>query len=103
MMHTCQYDRRRKKLGMVVLYLVYVIYVELETAQFFWSCECDGSPSLVSHHARWVGVIGVWDQPLFMVSGTLHGLGSEKADTLSTPPINLGMGFESSLWLSFMA
>jgi hypothetical protein len=79
------------------------VVTEMETAHSFRSCKCDRPPSLVPHCAGWVGVIGMWDQPSFVASGTLHGSGGEKAGALSTPLINLGVGSEPSLRLSFMA
>jgi hypothetical protein len=69
----------------------------------FQSCEHDGLPSLVPHHAGWVSVTSMRDQPPFVASGTLHGSGGEKDDALSVPLINLGTGSEPSLQLSLVA
>jgi hypothetical protein len=49
------------------------------------------------------GVIGVWDQPSSVVNGTLQGSGGKKANALSAPLINLGIGSEQSLQLSLVA
>jgi hypothetical protein len=55
------------------------------------------------HSVGWVGVTGMRYQPPFVVSGTLHGSGGERADAFNAPLINLGMGYELSLQLSLVA
>jgi hypothetical protein len=67
----------------------------------FWSRERDGPPSLLPRRVGWVGVVGLQDQPSFVVSGTLHGLGGKNAKARSTPCIIPGVSFEQSLRLSF--
>jgi hypothetical protein len=54
-----------------------------------------------SHRVVWVGTAGAQDQPLFVSNVASHGSGGEKANVLSPPLINLGMGFVPSLWLSW--
>jgi hypothetical protein len=58
---------------------------------------------LAPHHVGLVGVSGMRDQPLFMVSGTLHGSSGEKANALNAPLINPGTGFKPSVRLSLVA
>jgi hypothetical protein len=72
----------------------------MKTTRSFQSCECNRSPSFVPQRAGWVGVTGALDQPLFMESWALYGSGGKKADALSMPLINQGMGYEPSLQLS---
>jgi hypothetical protein len=74
----------------------------MDTAHSFQSCAHDGLPSVLSHCVRWVGVVGLRDQPPFVVSGTLHDSGGEKAEAPSTPHIIPGVNSKSSLRLSFM-
>jgi hypothetical protein len=66
----------------------------MENRHSFRSCEREGPHSMVPHRTGWVSVIGVWDQPPFVSSGTLHGSGGKKAGALSTQLINLGTGSE---------
>jgi hypothetical protein len=77
--------------------------MEMETTHSLRSCEHNGLPSLVPDRVSYAGVTGVWDQPPFVASGTLHDSGSEKADTLSTPPVNRGTTSKMSLRLSLVA
>jgi hypothetical protein len=75
----------------------------MKTTHSFQSCERDGPPSLAPHHAGSVGVTGVWDRPPFVVSRALHSSVGEKADALSVPLINPGVGSELSLQFSLVA
>jgi hypothetical protein len=74
----------------------------MEIELSFLSCERDRPPSLAPHHTRSVGVTDVRDQPPFMVNRVLHSSVGKKADALSTPLINLGAGYELSLWFSLV-
>jgi hypothetical protein len=51
----------------------------------FQSHGCDGSPSLLPHHAGWISVVDVWARSSLAVSGVLCGLGGERAKVLGTP------------------
>jgi hypothetical protein len=77
--------------------------MEVRTIRSFQGCECTRLLSLASHHIGWVDVAGAWDRPLFVASGMSYCSGGEKADVLSPPFINIGIGFEPSLQLSPMA
>jgi hypothetical protein len=67
----------------------------------YLGCERTGLPSSGFYHAGWVDTVGARDQPLFVSNVASHGSGGEKTDVHSPPLINPGVGFESSLWLSW--
>jgi hypothetical protein len=73
--------------------------MEVKTRCSFWGCGHTEWLSSASHRAGWVDAADARDQPLFVVSGTSHGLGGEKADVLSPPLINPGAGFKPPLRL----
>jgi hypothetical protein len=95
-------------LGKMVPYLIYVIRLELchaagllrlrchrdgDHALLFRVVRATGPPSLLPHCVGWVGVVHLRDQPPFVASGTLHGLGSKKAEAPSTTHIIPGVNF----------
>jgi hypothetical protein len=71
--------------------------MEVKTKHSFWGCGCIERLSSASHRAGWADAADAQDPPLFLVSGTSHVLGGEKADVLSPPLINPGAGFKPSV------
>jgi hypothetical protein len=74
--------------------------MEVKTRHSFQCCGRTRWLSSASHRARWVDATDAKDPPLFVVSGTSHDLSGKKANVLSPPLINLGVGFEPPLRLS---
>jgi hypothetical protein len=62
----------------------------------------DGPPSLLPRHVGRIDVVVIRAQSPFVVSGALHGLDGEKAETPGTPCIISGVGSELSHWFSSM-
>jgi hypothetical protein len=82
----CRGDRKRRKLGTAVPYLIHVVHVEL--------CRVAGLLRFPHHrdgnHALpfvCIDVVGMWAQLSFVMSGTLHGLDGKKAEAPNTPCI----------------